>query len=59
MRSLFSNYELLNFISGDIVSELDDIFDEYKSYSTLLPPRIKNKKSVFKVFIIKLIAPLM
>ncbi len=62
MRTLYSNYELLNFVSGSVVSELDDIFDEYKTYSTFLLPRIKSKKSfknIIKIIFIRIIAPLM
>ena len=62
MRTFYSNYELLNFVSGDVVLELDAIFDEYKIYSTILLPKIKKSKSPIKIvkfFLIRIFAPLM
>ena len=61
MRSFYSNYELLNFLSGTVVKDIDDIFDEYKVYSTLLDPKIKKHKTpiyLLKIFLIKILSPL-
>lgn len=62
MRSLYSNYESLNFVSGEIVSEIDAIFNDYKKYSTLLIPKTNMRISLFhlfKLFLIKVLSPLM
>lgn len=61
MRTFFSNYESLNFLSGDIVSEIDILFDNYKEYSISVNPITKKRKTpyyLFKLFIIKSLAPL-
>ncbi|MGL6125439.1 MAG: cardiolipin synthase [Metamycoplasmataceae bacterium] len=62
MRSLYSNYESLNFVTGKVVSEIDEIFDDYKKYSKLITPQTKKKKRPFnlvKRFLIRLLSPLM
>lgn len=62
MRTLYSNFESINFIKGEVISDLDAIFDDYKNYATLVIPQTKKRKSLFnlfKVFLIKTLAPLM
>lgn len=61
MRTFFSNYESLNYLSGEIIFEIDSLFDEYKEFSTLIQPTTKRSKSLFfwiKFFILKTLAPL-
>ena len=59
MRTLYSNYEILNFLSGHVIKEIDEIFDEYKTYSTLLEiKRYKKPIYLFEIFLIKIFSPL-
>ncbi|MDK2819668.1 MAG: cardiolipin synthase [Mycoplasmataceae bacterium] len=62
MRTFYSNYESLNFLSGDVIKEMNDIFDDYKKKSTLLLPILKKPgsiKNLFKKLLIKILSPLM
>lgn len=62
MRTFYSNYESLNFLSGDVIEEINDIFDDYIKKSIPLSPILEKKwslKSLFKKLLIKILSPLM
>ncbi|MGL5617912.1 MAG: cardiolipin synthase [Metamycoplasmataceae bacterium] len=63
MRSLYSNYESLSYITGEAVSNLDAIFDDYKKYANLVIPKNKKKgRSILyliNIFLVRLLSPLM
>ncbi|MGL5205135.1 MAG: phospholipase D-like domain-containing protein [Metamycoplasmataceae bacterium] len=63
MRSLYSNYESVSFLTGESVSDLDAIFDDYKKYANLVIPKDKKKgRSIpylINIFLVKLLSPLM
>ncbi|MGL5591008.1 MAG: phospholipase D-like domain-containing protein, partial [Metamycoplasmataceae bacterium] len=63
MRSLYSNYESLSYVTGESVADLDEIFDDYKKYANLILPKHKKKgKSILyliNIFLVKLLSPLM
>ncbi|MGL5205817.1 MAG: cardiolipin synthase [Metamycoplasmataceae bacterium] len=63
MRSLYSNYESLSYLTGKSVSDLDEIFDDYKKYANLVIPKHKKKGRpilyLINIFLVKLFSPLM
>ncbi|MGL5732583.1 MAG: cardiolipin synthase [Metamycoplasmataceae bacterium] len=62
MRSLYSNYESLSYVTGESVSDLDAIFDDYKKYANLVIPKLKKDRSILyllNIFVVRLLSPLM
>ncbi len=62
MRAMYSNYESINFLSGEVVQEIDALFNDYINHSDLILPKIKKTRNpiqLFKIFLIKTLSPLM